>query len=108
MSVKDESRADAGQVVATWDPHSHPVITEVAGNIKFIDLIDGSTMHRQTDELTGLTSIVVTDHKDIWHRFKVGVHIDAAVLCKLEHVFNNLKHLFLKGERSPRFVQGAR
>jgi DNA-directed RNA polymerase subunit beta' len=63
LSVKDESRADAGQVVATWDPHSHPVITEVAGNIKFVDLIDGSTMHRQTDELTGLTSIVVTDHK---------------------------------------------
>jgi DNA-directed RNA polymerase subunit beta' len=63
LTVKDESRADAGQVVATWDPHSHPVITEVAGNIKFVDLIDGSTMHRQTDELTGLTSIVVTDHK---------------------------------------------
>jgi len=63
LSVKEDSKAEAGQVVATWDPHSHPVITEVAGNIKFIDLIDGITMHRQTDELTGLTSIVVTDQK---------------------------------------------
>jgi DNA-directed RNA polymerase subunit beta' len=63
LSVKEDSKAEAGQVVATWDPHSHPVITEVAGNVKFIDLIDGITMHRQTDELTGLTSIVVTDQK---------------------------------------------
>jgi DNA-directed RNA polymerase subunit beta' len=39
------------------------VITEVAGNIKFIDLIEGITMHRQTDDLTGLTSIVVADQK---------------------------------------------
>lgn len=63
LNVKDGSNAEAGQIVANWDPHSHPVITEVAGNIKFVDLIDGITMHRQTDELTGLTSIVVTDQK---------------------------------------------
>ncbi|RDI46983.1 DNA-directed RNA polymerase subunit beta' [Aquicella lusitana] len=63
LSVKDGSKVDAGQIVANWDPHSHPVITEVAGHIKFVDLIEGVTMHRQTDELTGLASIVVTDPK---------------------------------------------
>ena len=63
LSVAEGSQVGAGQVVANWDPHSHPVITEVAGKIKFVDLIDGITMHRQTDELTGLTSIVVADHK---------------------------------------------
>ena len=63
LNVKDDSKADAGQVVANWDPHSHPVITEVAGHIKFIDLLEGVTMNRQIDELTGLSSIVVTDQK---------------------------------------------
>ncbi|OGT41872.1 MAG: DNA-directed RNA polymerase subunit beta' [Gammaproteobacteria bacterium RIFCSPHIGHO2_12_FULL_37_34] len=63
LSIKDGSKVAAGQVVANWDPHSHPVITEVAGKIKFVDLIEGITMHRQTDELTGLTSIVVIDQK---------------------------------------------
>lgn len=63
LSLKDGAKADAGQIVANWDPHSHPVITEVAGHIKFVDLIEGITMHRQTDELTGLSSIVVTDPK---------------------------------------------
>src|SRR4029078_6634727 len=59
LSIKDGSKVEAGQVVANWDPHSHPVITEVAGNIKFVDLIDSVTMNRQTDDLTGLTTIVV-------------------------------------------------
>lgn len=63
INVKDGARADAGQIVANWDPHSHPIITEVAGRIKFIDLIEGITMHRQIDELTGLASIVITDQK---------------------------------------------
>ena len=63
LSIKDGSSVDAGQVVANWDPHSHPVITEVEGHIKFVDLVDGLTMHRQTDDLTGLTSVVVTDLK---------------------------------------------
>lgn len=63
ISVVDSSSVDAGQVIANWDPHTHPIITEVAGRIKFIDLIDGVTMNRQTDEVTGLTSIVIIDSK---------------------------------------------
>jgi DNA-directed RNA polymerase subunit beta' len=63
LSVADGTRVEAGQIVANWDPHSHPVITEVAGKIKFIDMTDGITMNRQTDEMTGLSSIVVTDPK---------------------------------------------
>jgi len=63
LSVKNESVVEPGQVVATWDPHTHPIITEVAGRIKFIDMIEGVTVNRQTDEITGLTSIVITDPK---------------------------------------------
>ncbi len=63
ISVQDNSPVEAGQVIATWDPHTHPVISEVAGNLKFVDLIDGMTMNRQTDELTGLSNIVITDAK---------------------------------------------
>ncbi len=52
-----------GQVVANWDPHTHPVVTEVAGNLKFDDFMDGITVSEQVDEFTGLTSIVVMDPK---------------------------------------------
>ena len=63
LSVHDSSRADAGQVIATWDPHTHPVISEVSGKLKFVDLHEGMTMNRQVDELTGLSNIVVIDAK---------------------------------------------
>ena len=49
-------RVAGGQVVATWDPHTHPVVTEVAGFIKFQDFVDGLTVTTQVDEVTGLSS----------------------------------------------------
>ncbi|WP_185967365.1 DNA-directed RNA polymerase subunit beta' [Legionella israelensis] len=63
ITVQDKAPVEAGQVIATWDPHTHPVISEVSGYLKFVDLIDGITMNRQTDELTGLSNIVVIDAK---------------------------------------------
>jgi len=63
ISVKEGDQAAAGQVVATWDPHTHPVITEVAGLVKFQDFIDGLTVTTQVDEVTGLSSTVVLDTK---------------------------------------------
>ncbi len=63
LGVSDGGKVKAGQVVAQWDPHTHPIITEVAGKLKFVDLVDGVTMKRQADELTGLSSIVVTGSK---------------------------------------------
>lgn len=57
----EEAAVEAGDVIANWDPHTHPIISEVAGSIKFEHMIDGVTMTRQTDELTGLSSIVILD-----------------------------------------------
>jgi len=63
IPVQDGAKVTAGAIVATWDPHTHPVITEVAGTIKLNDFIDGITVQRETDEVTGLTSLVVIDPK---------------------------------------------
>ena len=63
LTIADGSSVKASETVATWDPHNHPVITEVGGRIQYVDLIDGVTMRRQTDEVTGLTSVVVMDPK---------------------------------------------
>jgi DNA-directed RNA polymerase subunit beta' len=63
ITVTDGDEVKPGQVVAQWDPHTHPIITEVAGHVRFLDLIEGITMTRQTDVVTGLSSIVVIDAK---------------------------------------------
>lgn len=61
VSKNDGKAVKAGDTIANWDPHTHPIITEVKGKVQFVDLIDGVTMVRQTDELTGLSSIVITE-----------------------------------------------
>jgi DNA-directed RNA polymerase subunit beta' len=63
ITVSDNDSVDAGQVVATWDPHTHPIITEVKGRLKFFDFVDGVTVVTHVDEMTGLSSMVVTDPK---------------------------------------------
>ena len=61
VEYKDGAAIDAGSIIANWDPHTHPIITEVAGQIKFVDLIDHVTVTKQTDDLTGLSSTVILD-----------------------------------------------
>jgi DNA-directed RNA polymerase subunit beta' len=63
ITVNDADIVTAGQSVANWDPHTHPVVTEVAGMIKFSDFVDGITVTSQVDDVTGLTSTVVLDPK---------------------------------------------
>ena len=53
------SAVKAGQIVAEWEPHTHPIISEVTGRVKFIDFVDGVTVSQQTDDLTGLSSQVI-------------------------------------------------
>ena len=63
LTVPDGAEVKAGQNVATWDPHTHPIITEVAGSVVFEDIDEGVTVARQVDEITGLSSVVVMDLK---------------------------------------------
>ena len=63
ITAEDGAEVKQGQIVANWDPHTHPVVTEVAGNLRFDDFVDGVTVTEQVDEFTGLTSIVVLDPK---------------------------------------------
>ena len=63
ITSKEGDKVVGGQVVSTWDPHTHPVITEVGGHIKFQDFVDGLTVTTQVDEVTGLSSTVVLDSK---------------------------------------------
>jgi len=61
--VHDGNQVEGGQMVANWDPHTHPVITEVAGTLKFVEIVEGVSVQSQVDEVTGLSSLVVMDPK---------------------------------------------
>jgi DNA-directed RNA polymerase subunit beta' len=60
LTVQDNAEDQGNDIVATWDPHSHPIVLEHKSKISFSD-IDDSNTEAQTDELTGLTRVVVKD-----------------------------------------------
>ena len=90
ISVAEGDVVAAGAIVAKWDPHTHPIVTETTGIVQFVGMEAGITMKRQTDELTGLSNIEITDPKD---RPAAGKDIRPAI--KL--VDDNGNDLFLPG-----------
>ncbi|MDO6565317.1 DNA-directed RNA polymerase subunit beta' [Amphritea sp. 1_MG-2023] len=61
IKVQDGQRVEAGAIVVNWDPHTHPIISEVAGKLEFVGIDDGITVKQQTDELTGLSTIEILE-----------------------------------------------
>ena len=64
LSVEQYAQVSAGQEVATWDPHTHPIISEVTGRVDFSDFIDGVTVQTKIDDITGLSSIEIMDPRN--------------------------------------------
>ncbi len=64
INLKDGEAVEGGQIVASWDPHTHPIITEVAGRVRWIEIVEGQTVREERDETTGLTELMVMDPKE--------------------------------------------
>lgn len=63
LLVQDSMLVKAGQALAVWDPHTRPMITEYAGRVRFENIEEGVTVAKQTDDITGLSTLVVIDAK---------------------------------------------
>ena len=63
LTIKEGTNVRAGEVLATWDPHTRPIITEYAGKVSFQNVEEGVTVAKQIDEVTGLSTLVVIDPK---------------------------------------------
>ena len=61
VNVKDGAKVKAGEILARWDPLNHPIISEVKGKSKLIDMENGISVRVVQDELTGLSSMEVLD-----------------------------------------------
>jgi DNA-directed RNA polymerase subunit beta' len=64
ITVKDGDAVEQGQIVATWDAHTHPLISEFAGKVRFSQIIDGTTAMTKTDETTGKINVEILQVKD--------------------------------------------
>lgn len=59
----DGDKVKKGDVLASWDPYTIPIITEKSGTIIFKDLVDNISVNDITDEDTGISNKVIVDWK---------------------------------------------
>ncbi len=74
IKVADGAPVQMGQVVAEWDPFTFSILTELGGTVKFKDLHDGTTVHEEVDEVTGLSQSVVTESDDEKHQPQIIIN----------------------------------
>ncbi len=63
LLVKDKRKVKKGAKLADWDPYTKPIITDKAGFVNFVDLIDNVSMNEVVDEETNFASRIVMDWK---------------------------------------------
>ena len=63
LLVSDGQEVKSGELLATWDPHTHPMITEYTGVVVFENMEEGVNVEKQTDPITGISTLVVVDSK---------------------------------------------
>lgn len=64
LNVQEGSKVTKGQVIATWDPYTVPVLSEQGGTVSFVDIAEGLSVSEQVDEVTGLSRRVIIDSRD--------------------------------------------
>jgi len=78
LRVEEGDKVARGDRLAEWDPYTRPIITEVGGVIEYEDLVDGISVHEQTDEATGIAQRVVQD----WRASPRGSDLKPALVIK--------------------------
>ncbi|KAK3606950.1 hypothetical protein CHS0354_018546 [Potamilus streckersoni] len=64
LLVRDGDMIEPKQRVAEWDPFSIPIVADISGTVKFVDIEAGKSMSSKMDENTGMTREVITDSGD--------------------------------------------
>ncbi|GFO57526.1 DNA-directed RNA polymerase subunit beta' [Geomonas sp. Red276] len=83
IKVNPEGPVKQGESLAEWDPYTMPILTEVAGRIKFGDVIEGVTMEEQVDEVTGLSRKVIIETRDADKRPRITIKDESGKTAKV-------------------------
>ena len=73
LTIQDGDRVSAGDLLATWDPFSTPILTEVDGMVKFDDIVPGKTLHEKVDPVTGKSSRTISETKSADERPRITI-----------------------------------
>ena len=80
VSVEDGAKIGRGDRIAEWDPYATPIVSEVEGTAKLLDMVDGVSAKEETDEDTGISSKVIVD----WRGSSKGSDLQPVVVVQGE------------------------
>ncbi|MCE5275356.1 MAG: DNA-directed RNA polymerase subunit beta' [Syntrophaceae bacterium] len=110
VKVKDGQKVEAGMLLAEWDPYTIPIVTDVPGKAKFMDMVEEITVQEHIDEVTGLSRAVIIEPKDPELRPRIVITDDAGKIMKIPGSKNQARynlpvgaHIFIK-EGDPVFA----
>jgi DNA-directed RNA polymerase subunit beta' len=64
MMVPDGSEVKRDQVIFTWDPYTNPILADVDGTVRFVDIVEDESVSEELDELTGLRQRVIIEDRE--------------------------------------------
>jgi DNA-directed RNA polymerase subunit beta' len=64
LMVDDEQAVLRDGVLFTWDPYTTPILTDVPGIVRFVDIVEDETVREELDELTGRRQRVIIEDRD--------------------------------------------
>jgi len=73
LKAKNGAKVKAGDLLATWDPFTTPIISEVNGTVKFGDIIAGQTMQEKVDPVTGKSSLTIIESRSADERPRISI-----------------------------------
>ena len=92
LKVSDGQHVEQDQVLVQWDPYTFSIITEKMGTVRFKDIVQGTTVHEEVDEVTGLSRLIIMDSPDEKKQPTVEIRNAAG---KLERKYNMPSHAHL-------------
>lgn len=83
LHVKDGAKVAAGDMLASWDPFTTPIITEIGGTVKFGDIVPGKTMQEKVDPVTGKSSATIIEARSADARPRISIKDSDGKTAKL-------------------------
>jgi len=82
LLISDGSRVEEGQQIATWDPYTFAILTEVGGTVAWRDLLEGVTFQEEFDEVTMLSRPIVMDSPDEKRQPRIEIKSEGGKVLK--------------------------
>ncbi|MGC9325512.1 MAG: DNA-directed RNA polymerase subunit beta' [Desulfomonilia bacterium] len=92
VKVEEGQKVEAGQLLAEWDPYTIPILTDVPGKVKFVDLVEEVTVQEHIDEVTGLSRSVVIEPKNPDLRPRIVISDESGKAAKIPGTKNQARY----------------